>query len=432
MGSTSRGILGLLQESTEGTLETGGAYERILNSSTGPQARSKTVDDPTMFGTGESQGDDVVLRACDLSVDARFRHHPTIMTLLRGPLRRSTAFPAAVSVVGSSDINVVLAGTHQDGSTGPQITVGDTSSFDTLIAYDGAAENGIEGLLVKVTGSAEEANNRKRWAKSVWKDGSTSYIDIHPASVAGPSGSVCEPMVATAAESITVAVGRACRNLDQEVSFSSLHYFADEGWWQAGFGMVGNNLGISYSGQDGIDMSVSYLGYGSTAPALADPTGQGFAAAAAVTPQMHSGAHLKAFVLLKPTAPLILSAAGLNAYELDYQGNCAAWEDDSGSGLVTDIRRGTSKTTGSIGVTVRGNSTIVDTFGLGYSDTIRADSYTELKDGDGNEVVWGFRDARFEPHFSGSGGGDQQLTGSIGYAARPSSTTSRTIFFQFF
>ncbi len=347
---------GMITEAVEGTLEVSAPVPVILTTGITPDFVTSNLQDDTISGAGEVIDNRTTLRGMNLTTPAMLRFNDC-RDLIAPPLR--DVYVAAVTIVGSADINVVLAGTHNDGSTGTQITVADTTSFDTLIEYGGVTavthpNGGAEGLLMRVTGFTDSENNWHRRIKAVWKDGGASYIDISDGYVSGTAGFFAEPMVADTLESPTIAVGLAVRN-----RVTGAGVISKTGLWQytdmttfakygAGHGFVANDFNNAWSGKDGATIETTWIGYGQNVLDATDPTGQGFVDNTLCTGMMIGAEDLQFFAIITATNPIVLSTLSLNAFNFSLTGNCAAIDDVSGTSTVTGVRRGTHMPSGSI------------------------------------------------------------------------------------
>ena len=202
---------GLLVEAVCGTLETGAAYEIFQTTGAELDYPSEEAIDNTVGDHGGPISKRTISRAGDASLPAHLRFGGND-ELLSSALRE--AWPAEVTIVGSADNDLVLAGTHNDGATGLQIigTAGATQ-FDTFITYNSATANGIGGLVLHSSGWTAGANNQLMVVKEVWKDGANGYIDLYDFNTAGGAGpGIGAQKIAATGDTPTLRVGSAIRN----------------------------------------------------------------------------------------------------------------------------------------------------------------------------------------------------------------------------
>lgn len=420
---------GLLAETTEGTFETSAPFPKMLTTGISPDKTGNILTDPTISGAGETVGADTNYRGGTLRTPAVLRHSDCLPLVL--PFVRDVAV-AAVTIVGSSNINVLTGGTHLDGSTGPQITA-PTGTFNNLITYGGVTASthpngGAERLLMYLSGSAQGANNNwPRRIKAVHDDTSTAMIDILPGYVGGGAGTYGEPMVGTTLESITIKVGSTVRNrvIGAGVkAYSGLWHYSDtstNAGYESMFGLVGNDLTMAWSGKEGATIDGQWLAHGGGEVVAADPSGQGFVDNNTYSQMMNAGAHLTTCAVVTASEPIVLSSFAMTGFSATLAGNCTAATDESGTTLTDGIDRGGHSLTGSINYKLKDDVRIEKLSQLGSaSNNEKAGIDVIYTDAAGNRVVWGFLNNEFgqtggQPGALGSGavaGAPLQFTGS--------------------
>lgn len=442
-GSTDSVKVGCKVEATEGTLVTGSAYELLLTSGLTADFTSNIIQDPTISGAGEALDARTNLRGLNLTTPFPLRYNDLRLPL--GAVMRS-AWATAVTVVASSEITVATGGTHQDGSTGPQIEVTGANAltlFNSLIAYGGATTNGAEYLMMHVSGSGSgnENNNGFRRIKSVWKNGSASFIDIDPAYVGGTAGAFGGPLTAATGESITIRVGTASRNQGpgaaQDKSYSFKWNFADVGKWQAGSGAVPNDLTLSWSGKDGASAEISWIARASKALAATDPatpSGDSFVDNNVGNSMMIGADDLVVCALwtVDPSGtpkPIVLSSSFLTQFSYTLAGNCAAIEDVSGTSTITGVRRGNHQPTGSLNwYLADGAEEIV---ALGAEGTAKKGGVDVIfKDRAGQHIIMGGLLNEFGNTGPSPGAGGNSVSGSLEFTGSRKTKTSRSFNMQ--
>lgn len=427
---------GLLAETTEGTFETSAAFKRQLITGATPEYNSTIAGDSTISGAGEPIDKRTQEREFGLQTPAKLRFKDC--RLIVGAFLRDTP-PAEVSIVGSSDINVV-SGTHLDGSSGWQITA-PASALDSLINYGGVTvsthpRGGAECLWMKVSGSAQGANNKGRRIKAVHDDG-TAKIDIWAAYTAGAASTPFEPMVATTNESITIKVGTAMRNRGTGgSSYSALWQYTDlsSANWQSGWGLVGNDLGTSWSGTDGAEMTASWMGYAAGEIVSADPSGQGFTDAdLAWSPMMMAGDDLQILAIMTATTPIVLSSFNLTGFQSNVAGNCQRVKV-SGTSETTGIVRGSHNPSGSIEWNMAADARTLLLSQLGSrSNAEKAGIDAVFRDPDGAEIVIGHLWNEFSPAGGVPGSQNSVVAGSsLTFEGLQRTPTSRSYVHQEF
>lgn len=442
--ASSDGVkVGFKEETVEGTLQTSDAYELLLTSGITTDFTSNIIQDPTISGAGEALDARTNLRGLNLTTPFPLRF-ADLRLPLAAVMRDTPA--AAVTVVATAEIDVLLAGTHNDGTTGPQLQVTGASAltlFDTLIAYGGATLNGAEYLMMNVAGSSsgKEANDGFRRIKEVWKNGSNSFIDIDKAYIGGVATFFGEPMVAATSETITIRVGVALRNRGPGAAGDKSHSFkwnfSDVGKWQAGYGAVPNDLNFSWSGKDGASVEISWIAQAALAMASSDPTSPAAASFVDnnVGNQMLIGAEdllVCALWTVDPSGtpkPILLSSSFMTQFNYALAGNGAAIEDVSGTSQITGVRRGNHQGSGSL------NWYLAD----GAEELVALGAEGSAKKG-GVDVI--FKD-RLNQHFilggllnefghtgPSPGSGGSTVSGTLDFTGSRKSKTSRSLVVQ--
>lgn len=319
------------------------------------QTRGGEVDYPEEIATDETKGDHggpldkrTVSRGGDASFPMHLRHDGNT-TLFEAALRDS--FPTPVTIVGASNINVVLGGTHLDGSTGPQITAPATT-FDSLITYASATANGAEGLMMLVSGFAQADNNTPRAIKAV-HDSGTATIDIYPGYIGGSaSDPFGAPMIAETLQSATIRVGEGMRNRqkgsDANRSWSLMFDYCNhvtEARFNALRGWTANDLQLAISGKGEVLATVNGNGRGWSPLSMTPQNGQvldsHFADNTPNTPMYIGGEDLQ-FLAIVPyanavvptTVPIVLSDMNVKAVDTSLAGNVEVVGDIVGTDEV--------------------------------------------------------------------------------------------------
>ena len=427
---------GMVDETTEGTLETGSAVPIILTNGITTDYTTNIISDTTVSGAGETLDAQTNLRGLNLTTPVMLRFSDC-RPLIAAQLRET--FATAVSVVGSSDIDVTVTGTHNDGTTSAsQIKVTSTSAFDSLIGYGPATTNGIEGLLLRSSGFTDAKNNGYRRVKEIWKDGTTSYIDIEPGWVGGSAGLLGEPMAAETGATATLTVGRTVRNRvtgSGVISKTALWQFTDMATYAkygSGFGLVANDLTINGTGKDGISIEVTWIGYGSKAISATDPTGQGFAADANLYSDMLIGTdQLKHFAIVTATKPIVLSSLNLTGYSMTIAGNCAAIDNTSGTSEITGVRRGSHAASGSVDWYLVNDERSEELTELGAAGSEeKAEISVLYQDAAGNDCAFSSLRNQFGTTGPTPGSQGSSPSGSLNFTAHRKSKTSRLFVYQ--
>lgn len=424
--------LGLRTEATEGTLDTAGTYTPVYVDNYVPSFVDGTIGDPRQAGTGESQGEQTVLTAFDMQTPAALAYsdaRPLIARQLRG------VFPAEVTIVGTSDINMLTGATHNDGTTGWQITA-PTGDLDTLIQYDGATVSGAEGLMMSNSGWTEAANNRWRRIKDVWDDG-TAKLDIEPGWVGVATGAASWAGAPTAdtLDSPTIKVGTAIRNRHTGagvVAVSAIIQQTDlstNGVWTGGTGLVANNMVFNYAADKGVGIDVSWIGWAAAVLQDSDPSSQGFAALTTPYQRLDAGNHLTLFAVVTQTKPTVLSSYNINGCSFTVNGGCAGVDDIGGLTTRAGVNRGDhSVTGGTIDWKYRDDDQrCVELAQLGDAATNETGEVVQIyTDAAGNIVIPSVLKCDFGQTGPIAEGG--QLT----FRGKPKTATSRTVVWQEF
>lgn len=424
-------------ETEYGVLPTGG-YNYLTVQSLSPSGETKTEMADEVTGRGEKSDAITVFRAGKLSVKQNLRALGGY-DLLAAVLY--SGWTGNATVTGSSNINVVASGTHQDGTTGPQLTA-PTNTFNTLKTYGGAASNGIEGLLLKITGSAQAANNRRRRAKSVWNNGSVDCIDLFKGYHTGSAGLHGEPMVATTNESLSISTGSVLRNRKPS---PDTNYSKGVVWQHAngnfGFvrGWVPGSWKMALKGQSKIQVDVDGLAAAKGDNLPDDPTGDWGPPSTPTLSRMMTGDGLFLASLIPYDGldgPINLSGAFINSLDLSADAKNSGVDDVAGTQARVGIVAGEFMADLSIGYVVGKDDagTISRLTRLGESTTAqRAIVEWCLRDTQGNEFCFGALGVEFEQvEQTAAESGDGVITGTLKGTCLPFSDTSRTFVAQRF
>lgn len=385
-------VLGFLAETTEGTFKTG-AYDPEFYTTWSPDSSSTITKDPTITGAGEPIDARTTLRGFTASLEFVLRH-TNCRKMLAMALRDTLA--SAVTIVGSSDIDVVASGTHQDGTTGSQLSTA-TSGFNALKTYASAAAGGANGLMMAVTGSAQAANNKERRIKAVWNNGSVDLIDIEPGWTAG-SGAWGGAVSGTTGESLTIKVGRAIRNrrfsFSVAPSHSAVWQFSDlnsGNSYQSATGLVGGDLTLNITGHEYQKATLAMVGYAMGEIVASNPSGSPFNALAANKRGMLSAQDLKVFaitpILAAGGGPIVLSAVDLTSATYNLKAAADPISNVAGTDTTSGITRGMHDPSGTLEI-YHDHTVSILLSALGSSSGAKvAEIAWKTQDPDGN-IMW--------------------------------------------
>ena len=438
IGSSDLVRFGMNEETTEGTFETGSAYPVILTRGVNPSYPFNITTDDTVDGDGDPLSAEVTLRGLDLTTPARLRYNDC-RTLVAAVLR--DVFPSAVTIVGSGDVEVLTNGTHLDGGTGAQIRVAEATPavFDSLITYGGVTSSthprgGAESLLFRSTGFGDSKNNWHRRVEAVWKNATHSHIDIGPGWVGGTAGFFGEPMAAQASQSPTLAFGQAIRNRITGTgvkTYSAMWHLKDIDKYGGGFGLTANDLSLSWSGKDGVELSVDWIGWAPKALASSDPSGQGFTDNNLVTAMLTGAHHLNHVALVKASELLTLTPNFLNGLSFQVAGSSAAIEDTSGDSKRGPVRRGMHVPSGTIDYYIGDDNRAEKLSALGDQSTeAKGEVSCMWKDPAGNEVACAMLWNAFGQTGAVPGAAGSNVGGSLEFAGIRLTNTSRSFIWQ--
>ena len=428
--------VGMLEEiTTPGELETSAPYEVLTTTGITPTIDGTTVTDPSITGAGEVLDVQTTGREPALTTPAMLRFNDCRPII--GPALRSL-YATPVAIVGAANISVDNAGTHQDGSIGPQIiAVGSTTAFNDLINYGGASANGAEGLAYKASGFADDENNWQRRIKAVYVDGADSKIDIMPGYVGGAPGFFGEPMVNASGESPTINVGTTVRNQVTGPGvkcYSALWQYTDmqvNGRFAAHSGLVAANLSHSWTGREGVTVSADWVGQRHYALTGTDPSGQGFVDNQLYTQMLTAADPLKHFAIVTDMTPIVLSQQFMNGFDFTVEGNTSAITDTSGTSFSTGVTQGSHVPSGSIDYYLVDDPRSEQLANIGNQGTSEKGVIDWcFEDRDGNQSLWACLWNEFGPTTPSPGAINNQVGGSITFAGQQLTRTSRTILNQ--
>ncbi len=349
---------GVLTEAVEGIREDSAPYETTITTGLGVEFTSEKVISERISGSGRTLGVRTNLRGLNLTWPMELVY-ADVLRLVSQALRRDVKSQAEVDVVlATTEANVILGGTGADGLPADQITAPDLA-FDSLITYAGATPTthpfgGIEGFMIDVSGFTGGAavNNGLRRVRAVHNPGSVATIDFYDGYTGGVVGGFGEPMFGVVAETgaVTIRVGRAgaddsCSPNVFDTSYSALWNFCDMGnvaAWQSGFGLIGNNIVLAWTGKGAVTVEVDQMGFGSDELVSADPTGQGFTplAPGGLDPQMIAAQDLQILALVTASKPIVLTKFNVTGFSHTLNGNVEVAADVSGTDKVTGMVRG--------------------------------------------------------------------------------------------
>ncbi len=419
-------------EAVEGTREDSAPYIPVITTGMSPEFTSEIITSESISGSGRTLDAQTGLRGLNLTWPQQLAFDQNLK-LISQALRNDIESQAEVSVVlATTEANVVLGGTGDDGALANQITAPDLA-FDSFITYGGATPTthpagGIEGYLVEVSGFTGGAavNNGIRRVRAVHNPGSVATMDFYDAYSGGAAGGYGEPMFAVVAEvgAVTIRVGRAGKDLScvpeaDLFSYSALVNFCDMGpvaSWQSFFGLVAGDLTVAWTGKGAITTEVNQMGFGSDELVGADPTGQGFAAVGITEPQMIAGKHLQTLALVKASKPIVLSAFNVTGFSTTLAGNVEAATDISGTDKVTGHSRGDHANTGTVDWRLANDVRVEELTALGSSGgTEKFDIDVIFKDPKGQQIWFGMLNNETPP--TGPNPGSNPVAGQIAFTS---------------
>jgi hypothetical protein len=183
----------------------------------------------------------------------------------------SAAFPAEVSVVGSSNISLSTAGSWLTGGTGSDVVITGAGLFGALDTYDGAASNGAAGLMLFMSAWANAGNNGFAGRIRECSDG---QIDIAEPYFTFPATKVTE-----AAASPTIKVGRAVRDFNGALQYwTGLAENTDIGTaeFHHVLSLFASQLQYSWAGVAAVTVQTDFVGGTPQPIASANPVAAGF------------------------------------------------------------------------------------------------------------------------------------------------------------
>lgn len=415
--------LAMREETTDpGTLETSGPYQLVTTSGDtfDPGAESTQLQDPSnASGTLYQVSAESVFDAASPTFTVVVRYNDNRLVL--APSLRNAGFPAEVEVTGTADLEFIVAGTHQDGSTGPQIkAVGSTTLFDPFINYDGVPAAGtypagkIEGFMLKVTDAVNADNNGKRRCKAVWKDPTDSYIDIMPGYVTGSAGLYAAPLIAELASSATISVGSGirplgCAGVDRYFSllWQSCNLTSGNSWNYANGVYWDGIAGFSLSAGEPITMDFAGLANGTESLLDADPTGQGFDIAGDTnvhSPMMEGSNSLRTAAIVTDTQSVVVSGFSMKTLEFSMPQGVEGEDEVAGTTERRGVRPGTFALTGSTTFVIKDDPRTTIVRNIASKQTREKGTIdVNLRDGDGNEISIGLlRNTFSQPQAAGT------------------------------
>jgi hypothetical protein len=181
-------------------------FERLLNTGATADYPSNEVVSEDVGDTGGPTGRRRIARGGNVDIPMHARYGAA-RTPIAGAFRDD--FDTELTVVGSGapgDLEILIAGTHSDGSTGLQIK----APLNALSALKAGAGR---GLLVRVSGFAAGDNNQPFMVKDVHDDTVDDLIDIYAGYGAGGVGAVFGATKANAdSQSATLRFGLWVKN----------------------------------------------------------------------------------------------------------------------------------------------------------------------------------------------------------------------------
>lgn len=437
---------GMIVEAVTGELEASAPFNRVPYTSLAFDFESNILQDPTISGNGSILDNSTNFAAMSGTTTSMLRH-----SLVQIPIFAAlrSAIPAEFTFVGTSDVTITPTGTHLDGTvSAPQIkVVGDTAAFTALnpassVAPDPAnPRGGGEGVLVKVSDSAQADNNGWRRVKAVWIDATDSYIDFYPGYVGGAAGTYGAPLTLTTAESVTIQAGvigkdRAGCGLGVKESYSWLWNYCGmvtAAGWRAARGMVANDMTLAWSGKEGATVDVPWIGFGSELLQNADPTGQGFTTITDYTPMMKGAKDLKTCAIVTATTPIVLSAFNMTGFSATMAGNVTGVDNISGTDERAGHIRGSIAPTGTIDWNLAEDVRSEQIVQLGHPTTReKGDLDIIFEDPPGNASTFSYLNNEFGHTGATPGAQGSEVSGTLAFSSSIKTPTSRTVIYQDF
>lgn len=359
---------------------------------------------------------------------------------------RDTVFPSERTIVGASNIDYVLNGTHLDGATGLQIQA-PTTTFNALITYAGATLNGAEGLLLLAKGFTNAGNNQPVMVKAVHDSGGLAKIDIFGGYGGGTAGDPFgAPKIAEALKSATLYAGSAVRNRQLGVGNKRalsimVDYFehATAARFNGLRGWVANDWSLAIAGKGPVIVTTNGNGRGWTplqaTPPNGETLGSHFSAAGDLDPMYIGAEDLVVFaivpyanVLVATAVPILLADTNIKSGNLNLAGQVAVINDIVGTDELVP-RRGMHNPAGSVGWYMT-DATIAEQITKIGAKATRQDGAVHAlwKDALGQYIAVNFLKNNFKA--TGPGGGRDAVEGTLEFGSMALSKNARAVVFQ--
>ncbi len=436
--------VGVLAETTPGTFETSAAFELILNTGTSPDFPTEQVSSADVGDQGGPLGRRTVSRGGDIDFPMHFRHDAN--KIMEAHAFRDD-WATEVTITGSSDIDLVLAGTHQDGSTGLQLST-TTGGFNSLITYGGATANGAVSLLLLIEGFTNAINNQPVAVKAVWNNGSNDLIDIDAGYAGGASTENfgAGPKIGETLTSAVIHAGEAVRNQRKgnpgrrTLSVMLDRFLLTEGRFDGVIGWVANDLNFEISGKGEVTETVNGNGRGwvglSNTPVNGQAVGSHFVDNNPDVDFFIGGKDLQhlsivtfANALNSTEKPINLSDKNVSAFSWSLAGNVNVITDVVGTDQVLP-RRGLPDFTGNLTWYVADDTIIADIVRLGSSNQHQKGAiHVVFQEPGGNWKGLTLPRNEFE-QTGGTGGGDGEESGTLNFGSEAKSKQARTAIMQ--
>jgi hypothetical protein len=381
-------------------------------------------------GAGATAANDQGLESGDASFTVNSRDGGPHRNLIARQLRQA-AYPADIVVSATCDF--VSAGTHQSGLAGPQIRA-TTGAFAPLIGYNGG--QGIDRLLIWVSGAAAADNNGPRAVYTVWNDGANDLIDIMHGWNAGKvaagasrhlDAALGSPINDDAAQSLTItadaqikeaAVGGSTMSLVRELRESDGTLYG----YDALTGLRGNGMVVSFSGKEWVTIEHSFFGYKLYPIQPTNPASPATLDSSLPAGRQHSAANNLIGVVVasnKDSKTLVLSSALATGFTLTHSGNGSRNDDKSGNREPMGVVVGNHSVNIEVPLTLRGTAEYrtlyTDLQSMGFEAT-EADADVTLLLSDtrtGNVTVWRVHQGTVDLDTPSTGGDGSPVTATF-------------------
>lgn len=388
---------------------------------------------------GGPKGRRRIARGADADFPMHFRHGAN--RLMEEHAFRDDYTPE-FSVTFTADGDLLAAGLHQDGSTGPQIKA-------PLTTFDAISGGVATGCLCYLRDFVAADDNQAMLVKRIWNDGVNDYVDFYSVYAAGaPGDPIGAPKTGELASNGTLLFGSILKNrrrgapgrrtltllVDRFMLEEAARFRACTGWtandWQltvADEGVV--NCTVTGNGRFWLPASM-VPGNGEPAETAIDGSGipdrQFFVGGEDIELLGVFGWPNAA----NPTpVPILLGDTGVTNFDFSAAGNNNVLSNILG-GRGTVVRRGKFDFTGSFGYFVGDSDVIVQLQRLGdenlhYKGTVNL----VFRDPDGYRKALTAMRCEFAQS-GGEGGGDGEEVGTVAFGAETLGAETRSIALQ--